>query len=70
MKYHSTTKRNGELTSAAAYMSLKTILLKKEAGHNDNGLHHFTYLKVLEKIKLQRQKTDPWYPGLGNASGD
>ena len=69
-KYHSTTKRNGELTSAAAYMSLKTILLKKEAGHNDNGLHHFTYLKFLEKVKLQRQKTDPWYPGLGNASGD
>ena len=51
-------------------MSLKNILLKKEAGHKDNRLHDFTYLKFLEKVKLQRQRTDPWYSGLGNANGD
>ena len=51
-------------------MSLKNILLKKEAGHKDNRLHDFTYLKFQEKVKLQRQKTHLWYPGLGNANGD
>ena len=48
----------------------KNILLKKEARHKDNILHDSIYLKFLEKAKLQRQKTDPWYSGSGNTSGD
>lgn len=33
----------------------------KESKHKDRILYDSVYLKFLEKVKLQRQKTDQWY---------